>query len=598
MRGVHQALLGIAALIALVATGQASVAYAHALLERSEPTPGSVAAADKTPTQVTLWFSEPVSVAFNSITVLDADNRRVDNVGARVSARDPTRVDVSLNATAQGAYVVRWSATSADNHVVRGSYWYAVGFPPAPPPRALAFSDAPSVPPLEVAGRALVLIWVLGLTGAALFRIFLGWLTPERVVLLVLGTALGIGQLAWAAAQSESIAGLKLPQALSGEVLNIVLLKSGYAALWWSRSVVGALLLGLLMRAKTRWPSAAAGVLLVLSVSLGSHAAAARLAPMLAVSVDVVHLLAASIWLGGLLQVVCLLPELQRTMPLRALVPRLSTVALTSVAVLLVTGLFSAWEQIASLEALVATPYGQSLLLKLALVLCLLAPAAMNLLYIRPRAGSKVARVFHRLVMTEVLIGGFVLVAVGTLSALPPPAAVSLPAAVESTRQIGDLRITLAVDPNWVGVSRFRVTLADQRGQPPPDVQQVVYTFAMQGMNMGRTTVFASPHAPGVYESDGFYVGMPGISQIGVSVSRANAADAATVFLIDVPDLNHNQFDGLRASLGVGPIGVLGLCLALIAGLAAAAWRRGAAHPGAIAATAIGLAAAGGAGFG
>src|SRR5439155_24806430 len=107
------------------------------------------------------------------------------------------------------------------------------------------------------------------------------------------------------------------------------------------------------------------------------------------------------------------------------------------------------------------------------------------------------------------------------------------------------------------GVSRFRVTITDQRGNPPADVQNVVYTFAMQGMNMGWTTVFATPVGAGVYEAAGFYVGMPGISQVGVSVSRSNATDEAAVFLVDVPDLNHKQFDGLKASIGVGPPGLL-----------------------------------------
>ncbi len=92
MRSRRETLLSLAALTALIISAHASVAYAHALLERSEPAAGTVAPADTAPTQVSLWFSEPVSVEFNSFTILDADNRRVDNFDARVASSDPTRV--------------------------------------------------------------------------------------------------------------------------------------------------------------------------------------------------------------------------------------------------------------------------------------------------------------------------------------------------------------------------------------------------------------------------------------------------------------------------------------------------------------------------
>jgi hypothetical protein len=71
-----------------------------------------------------------------------------------------------------------------------------------------------------------------------------------------------------------------------------------------------------------------------------------------------------------------------------------------------------------------------------------------------------------------------------------------------------------------VGVSRFRIIVADAQGQPPSDVTDVILTFTMEGMNMGRTTVRAAPTVPGVFEAEGFYIGMPGVSLVGVAVSR------------------------------------------------------------------------------
>src|SRR5262249_14263412 len=161
----------------------------------------------------------------------------------------------------------------------------------------------------------------------------------------------------------------------------------------WARLVGVVLLAGVLLiatgtrsrrRERLRWPLMVLACLAVASVSVGSHAASARAVPLIAVTVDALHLDAASMWLGGVLMLAIVLPPIlgmlraERTALLRVLVPRVSTTALVSVAVLVTTGLFSAWEQVATVDALVETPYGQSLLLKLALLVFLLATAAVN----------------------------------------------------------------------------------------------------------------------------------------------------------------------------------------------------------------------------
>ena len=74
-------------------------------------------------------------------------------------------------------------------------------------------------------------------------------------------------------------------------------------------------------------------------------------------------------------------------------------------------------------------------------------------------------------------------------------------------------------------------------------------TFTMDGMNMGRTHVIPALRGAGVWEAEGFYLGMPGIAQIGIGISRQSLGDAGAVFRIEVPDVSAEQFGGLRASL-------------------------------------------------
>src|SRR5262249_36772176 len=107
---------------------------------------------------------------------------------------------------------------------------------------------------------------------------------------------------------------------------------------------------------------------------------------------------------------------------------------------------------------------------------------------------------------------------------------------------------TFSADPNWVGVSQYTVRLADRNGREPADVTSVTLTFTMRDMNMGRTTVVAAPGAQG-YQASGFFVGMPGVNEIGVGVQRSDGPDESAVCDMDVPDVTQAQFEGLRPLL-------------------------------------------------
>jgi copper transport protein len=540
---------------------------AHALLERSEPAAGVVIATDHAPRSISLWFTEPVGVSSNAIAVLNGDNGRVDRLNARLSAEEPARVDVDLSDLAQGAYLVRWRVTSADDHVVRGSYWFVVGFAATPPPAAeLLGTGAPRLSFLEIAARWLGLLALLCMVGAALFRPMV--LQPARVpTTAVERTAMFgatglflVAQCLLAAVQAEAVAEVPVPQALTGAVLGEVLFGGRFAVLWWLRLLLGTVLGVLLYRQSRPKLAVFIGLLLLVATSLASHASGARVAPALAVAVDTLHLGAAALWLGAILQLCLLLPSMlalprgPRLLLLRVLVPRVSAVLLPTVLILMATGVFNAWEQVGTFEALINTAHGQSLLLKLGLLAPLLLIGAFNLLFIRPRLAvteaETVPRRFLANVRAEAVLAALLLLPVALLAALPPSAQQAFPAPLEVARQAGDLRVAFRVDPVWVGVSRFQVKLSDEGGFAPDDVRQVVLTFTMEGMNMGRINATMTPRGEGQYEAEGFYIGMPGISQIGVAITRAAGGQTA-VFRIEVPDLNPRQFAGLRTLFGL-----------------------------------------------
>jgi copper transport protein len=139
---------------------------------------------------------------------------------------------------------------------------------------------------------------------------------------------------------------------------------------------------------------------------------------------DWVHAMAAAIWMGGLLGFAialfsgpldALAPDRLATLRERS-VRRFSKVATTAVVVLASTGLYAILLHVPSLQALVATPYGRALLVKLGLLTLVLAIGAANF-FLRGR------RPFGHLVVVELLLALGLFIATGFLTSLPPASA-------------------------------------------------------------------------------------------------------------------------------------------------------------------------------
>src|SRR5207247_10082813 len=107
------------------------------------------------------------------------------------------------------------------------------------------------------------------------------------------------------------------------------------------------------------------------------------------VAADAIHLIATGLWCGGLLALFWVLYRGTNRLKLplswaAEIVRRFSLLAIVSVAVLLVTGLYQSWVQVGTLKTLFSTDYGRVLLVKLALFLGLVGLDALNLLSTTP----------------------------------------------------------------------------------------------------------------------------------------------------------------------------------------------------------------------
>jgi putative copper export protein len=179
--------------------------------------------------------------------------------------------------------------------------------------------------------------------------------------------------------------------------------------------------------ARLGWTIAALATIgLALSAALSGHAAVPETAvPLVA---DALHVLAAGSWMGALLVLLAAgLPAARAaSAPARAmtaLVNAFSSTALASAVVVVLTGILATWRNVEGISALLQSPYGRVLLVKLGV----LAVAALFGLYNWRRARPALATsgndaAMRRAIRAELTAAAVILLVTAVLVAIPTPA--------------------------------------------------------------------------------------------------------------------------------------------------------------------------------
>ena len=533
---------------------------AHASLVQSVPEAN--AQLDVPPVQIELYFSEPIEPTFSTIEVLDSNGRRVDNDDSLVDLVDPTRLTVSLRSMPDGIYTVSWRALSAvDSHITAGAYPFAVGAVDATALEAAGrASTQVKVAPGEVVARWFTFLSVMTLVGGMFFlwlvwrpalkiagmeeSIDPPWLRVSNGAILVLLLA----SLIWLLLQAGQASGQEIAWPWD-PVLSEILFTTRFGALWLARIVLALVLLWLLPQARDgwqQWVALLAGLLMLLTISLGSHAAA-QPEPVLPILSDWLHLTAASIWVGGLIYFLTgltatrRLQKIERRQLTATLIPKFSALALLSVGVLVLTGLYATILHVGSLEALVSSTYGRVLLVKLILIVPMLILGAINLLVTRPgmkeseSAGGEGDKVsgFRRLVTSEVTLAIAVLLSVGILTTLPPAQTDVAGPMLSGTEKVEDLELSLEVRPGRPGLNTFAVTVLAE-GQPLEGAREVALQFTPATVDLPPSSVQLVDQGGGEYGIEGGYLALPDLWQVQLVVRRDNAFDTFANFNLNV----------------------------------------------------------------
>ena len=211
------------------------------------------------------------------------------------------------------------------------------------------------------------------------------------------------------------------------------------------------------------------GVGLVFTPGLSGHASVIGIGSVIA---DAAHVQAAAVWTGGL---AFLVMGLAFTRPGRwelaaTAVPRFSTTAVVSVAILIIAGTINGYLQVRAWRGLWETEYGILLLVKIGLVLPLLAMGAYNNRYAVPRLRAHIASRmerarFLRFAGAELAV---MVAVVGVTAALvnAPPARteIEMDEMAETELDLGPFMAHMEIMPGTVGPNEIHFEF--ERGRP------------------------------------------------------------------------------------------------------------------------------------
>ncbi|CCG02017.1 copper resistance protein CopC [Blastococcus saxobsidens] len=572
-----------------VGVGVAGPAAAHATLISTDP--GEGARLGEAPEEVTLRFTEGISLGAGYARVLGADQQRVDAATATVEGEVltiPLRGDLP-----DGGYLVTYRVISADSHPISGAFSFVVG--DGELLTAGAGEEMSGTDPL-VALLLPVARWV-GYAGLALalgVPVLLATCWPGGWRSALLARMAGGGAVAVALAalatfllQGPYAAGAGLGAAVDPALLGATV-RSGAG---WAALARVALALALLVALRSVWrrggpgsparlavPGVLAGGLVLATAAVGHPVAGPW--PVLAVLVAAVHVGAMSVWLGGLaaLLATALRPGTGPTDP-AAVLPAFSRLAFGSVVALVVSGVVQSVREVGSPTALVETTYGQLLAGKILLVVLLLAAAGVSRVWVQQRLGIRRARrgrtvavhafataagpsgpgpeevaaaadrdrlqaqsaaehlpSLRRSVFVEAGLAAVVLAVSAVLVATPPArAALAQPVDVVlplqgSSGASGSVQVS--VDPARPGPNALHVYLFDDAGRltQPAEIR---VTLTERSQEIGPLDVDLEPAGPGHYVGDGMTI--PGAGTWTVTVDVRLGEFTALTAATDVP---------------------------------------------------------------
>ncbi len=499
MRARRLARLGVVSTLAvIILIAMAAPAWAHAILNSADPPLDGVAT--QAPTQVSLTYSENVEVSFGAVRIYTCAGKRVTTGAPHHSPDSARTVLVSVPKLDNGVYIVSWRVISADSHPVQGTYSFRVGPGAAPSVNGCSAettaTSSKTVGVLFGFARGGVFAGLALLIGGAVFLLLVSAGTSAqrstRRATWIGWIVLAVSTVAALMLQGPYAAGSGIGDAVKWSVVRDVLhTRFGHVTEVRLLLIIAALallaVLGPVMRGRRApiwWIVAGAAVAAGLAGTPGfaGHAATGDFT-IFAVPLDTIHVLAMSVWLGGL--VVLLIAALGGGFSggLRRALTTFSRIAFWCVVALIGSGIFASWRQVGfRVRGYTSTSYGHILLVKLAVIVGLVGLAAISRSIVRGRRAapldapdSAIAAIdertiagLRRSVAGEVVLGLAVLAVTALLVNAQPARSALVPRLFSGSVTAGTganaMTIEVTVDPARVGLNQIHIYTLTPKG--------------------------------------------------------------------------------------------------------------------------------------
>jgi copper transport protein len=577
-------LLFACAVAATALLALAPQALAHAQLLGTSPQSGSTV--PKQPAEVIFEFNQAVGGTLGAVRVYNAQGEEVDNLNSGHPYGEQHWMGVGLKPNLPaGTYTGTYRVISADTHIVYGGLVFNIGHAGAAPKFTVAglINRNKSGHVTEVAFGVvrgldyvslalgigclafLLFAWLPGLAAAAGGET--GWEAASRAfarrleLLLIVAVVLGVAvSVLGILLQGASAAGVSLWASVKGTVLNDTL-NSRFGEVWGVRGLVwlalGAALVAMRIRRReaipvlrpvtlgahgtalgpyppraATWALGLGAIFLAMTPALSGHASIQSPTGVF-FPVDVVHVLAASVWVGGVACLLLALPAATRRLEgpersrlLTATLVRFSPLALGCVIAIAATGTVQAYIDVRSVNGLLHTTYGALILVKTGLLLgliCLgwinrerLIPALKRIVEAgsSPGAAGVVAR--RNLRGELALMLGVFGVTAALVSYAPPIDAASGP--FSTTTSLGPAQLEMTVEPARVGLNTVHLYLIDAKtGAQFTGTKELTVTARLAAKGIGPLPLQPNLAGPGHYVLNSAELSPGGTWQIQVT---------------------------------------------------------------------------------
>lgn len=497
---------------------------AHAYIIKSTPMENETLA--HSPSLVSLEFSETIQPKFDSLTVINSLGQRVDVSEVTIDKKNPNILEANVqSALPNGAYTIAWKVVSADGHPVEGTIPFRIGT--GVDIHSVQGYANGYIPQADmIIERGLLYAGFSLYLGVMLFHLVLykesassdKMQSQSRMLIWISLLAIAFSLVWNLPLQAKIYANVPWSKAfhlsLWKEALGIPL----FGSVWIVQMILIVLLAaatylamkyGKLSSSKAWWLPVLLVVVLLATKALNGHAIGSKYRDI-TVAMDVLHLFAASLWIGGIMAIAFVLPAGSKNKQDWSfywnVIQRFSPWAMTAVTILLFTGVFSSTLYIPNLRSLYQTVYGQILVAKIVLFIIMgifgLIHFAKGKLQkekgIGPTAGIEFGIGIVVMIMAAIL----------TNVATPP---LPEPVPLNETKQVNSgYEITLHINPNAVGANTFDIDIKDKSGQPVTNIQQLTVTTYSLDMEMGRNTFKVPMVSPGTFQAKGMQLNMEG----------------------------------------------------------------------------------------